>query len=61
MYELLSNSFKAFPTKRCLGTRTMTGPFNWITYAQVEERVARFASGLSELGLRRGERLGCYR
>jgi long-chain acyl-CoA synthetase len=60
MYELLMNSFAKFPKQRALGTRTATGPFEWITYADLEQRVLRFAAGLSELGLKRGESIGCY-
>jgi long-chain acyl-CoA synthetase len=56
-------SAKRFGQKRFLGTRRFTkdgsvGGFTWQTYGQVSERVTNFASGLRQLGLKKGDALG---
>ena len=48
-----------------LGTRIKNndksaGPFKFITYKEVQDKVEKFAAGLSELGMKKHERLGCY-
>lgn len=53
------------PKGNCLGTRfnidgTFNGSYSWETYESVDKKVSSFASGLVNLGLKKGEFLGIY-
>lgn len=47
-------------TYRQIQSTTGAGVFFCTRFTPLEAKVEQFASGLSELGLKRGERLGCY-
>ncbi|KAK3697761.1 hypothetical protein QZH41_010323, partial [Actinostola sp. cb2023] len=50
VYEAFLHGMKVSDDGACLGRRNGNGPYQWITYSQVHERAANFASGLLELG-----------
>ncbi len=40
----------------CLGVRSSpTGPYEWLTYGEVEERALAFGAGLTDIGLETGQ------
>lgn len=63
MGSVLKHSFTTFASKRLLGTRSFNkdgsrGPYQWLTYAQVQKRVNDFGQGLSNLGVKKPDTIG---
>ena len=57
-------SVAKFGSNACLGHRPIScgqpGPYEWLTYAEVGERVNAIASGMMALGLKAHGRVGVY-
>lgn len=64
LYELLQHSVKKYPNNKALGYRPKTdgkvGNYEWLTYQQISEKVDAVASGLADLGVGKGDRVGVY-
>ena len=66
LYEMFQQGLQKASTKPCLGQRTkladgIAGPYEWMTYAQVYERVSAIAAGLvEECSARRGDFVGVF-
>ncbi|WP_437669978.1 AMP-dependent synthetase/ligase [Sorangium sp. So ce131] len=56
LVELLDRSIHQYGSRPLFGTKT-EGRWDWITYAEFGERVARFRGGLASLGVQRGDRV----
>ena len=55
-YENWQNTVRRFPNNKALGNRVpdhqgVYGPYQWLTYAQANERVNNFGAGLMHLDL----------
>lgn len=69
VWELFQHGFKKFPEADCYGTRSFEygedgkvtrGPYQWLSYAQVDERARNAGLGLRALGLNSGDNIGIY-
>lgn len=64
LYESFRDGVRRLPDNRLFGTRPVVdgkaGPYEWQTYAHVLKRVSDLASGLSQLNLPDGSRVGLY-
>ena len=58
LVSLWENAVKRFGDNPYIGTRSPSGAYVWVTYRDVDERVARLRSGLSRLGVGRGDAVG---
>eukprot|EP01117_Protostelium_nocturnum_P020817 TRINITY_DN95_c0_g1_i1.p1 TRINITY_DN95_c0_g1~~TRINITY_DN95_c0_g1_i1.p1 ORF type:complete len:683 (+),score=236.38 TRINITY_DN95_c0_g1_i1:88-2136(+) len=62
--DLWDSSVKKFADKDCLGFRPFVegkaGPYQFVTYKQVNARVVNFASGLSKLGVKTDANVGIF-
>lgn len=59
--ELFQRSCNAFPENECLGWRqTPHTPYKWWDYEHTGKLVECIRSGLSQLGLEKGDRVGIY-
>ncbi|AUX45049.1 long-chain fatty acid--CoA ligase [Sorangium cellulosum] len=56
LVELLDRSIQQHGSRPLFGTKT-DGRWDWITYAEFGQRVARFRGGLASLGVQRGDRV----
>lgn len=61
LYEAFQRGVRVSTNGPCLGTRPGPDqPYVWQTYAEVNQRLENFGSGLSTLGLDAGARVGFY-
>eukprot|EP01025_Chloroclados_australasicus_P046347 TRINITY_DN5113_c0_g1_i4.p1 TRINITY_DN5113_c0_g1~~TRINITY_DN5113_c0_g1_i4.p1 ORF type:complete len:682 (-),score=85.59 TRINITY_DN5113_c0_g1_i4:964-3009(-) len=65
IYELWLQSLKNFRQNNCLGSRPQYGddkwsPYKWQSYQDVDTRVQQLSTALSNIGVRRGDRVGIY-
>jgi long-chain acyl-CoA synthetase len=59
LVDLFEQSVKKWPDNRLFGTKnTETDKYEWVTYAQVAQRVDNLRGGLKKLGLEKGEKVG---
>jgi len=59
LVDLFENSVAKFASRNLFGTKNKeTGQYEWVTYAQVAERVNNLRGALHKLGLSRGEKVG---
>ena len=61
LWDLWSTALPAFKTRRCLGHIPIDHGVNepeWLTFAEVDQRVRHLGSGLLSLGLKRGDCVG---
>jgi len=58
LVSLWENAVKRFGDNPYIGTRSPSGAYVWVTYRDVDERVARLRSGLSRLGVGLGDAVG---
>lgn len=63
-YDIFNRSARLFATKPCLGWRpkqgTGAGDYQFLTYQEVEERVAAIAAAIIAQGVATGSRVGMY-
>jgi hypothetical protein len=66
LFELFQNSVAKYSGEKLLGWRPIdaatgkAGPYEWLTYGEVNEKVQAIASGLAGLGVKAGDRVGVY-
>jgi len=66
LYEIFENAVKMHKDKPCYGTRKQISKdevakeYTWETYSTINKRMLNFGSGLLNLGLTSGSRLGFY-
>ena len=65
LYETFQRSVKLYGSSECLGQRGVNsdgtiGPYSWLTYKQISERVNKLSNGLVELGAKQKDRIGLY-
>jgi long-chain acyl-CoA synthetase len=65
LFESFRQSVKLYADEPCLGRRETdregnAKPFTFLTYKEVDSRVANFASALKAAGLRKGERVAIF-
>ncbi|WIA35224.1 hypothetical protein OEZ86_003686 [Tetradesmus obliquus] len=66
LHELFQNSVAKYSGEKLLGWRPINaatgkaGPYEWLTYGEVNEKVQAIASGLAGLGVKAGDRVGVY-
>lgn len=60
LYELFSQSVQRYPNNNCLGKRSSSGGYEWLTYQQTEERAAAIASAMAKVGVPPRGRAGVY-
>lgn len=66
LHELFQNSVAKYSGEKLLGWRPIdaatgkAGPYEWLTYGEVNEKVQAIASGLAGLGVKAGDRVGVY-
>ncbi|MBD3352019.1 MAG: AMP-binding protein [Candidatus Lokiarchaeota archaeon] len=58
LVELFETALKKFSNNRLFGTKNSQGIYEWVTYAEVGERVKNFRSGLATLGISKGKKVG---
>eukprot|EP01023_Acetabularia_acetabulum_P019740 TRINITY_DN2009_c3_g1_i4.p1 TRINITY_DN2009_c3_g1~~TRINITY_DN2009_c3_g1_i4.p1 ORF type:complete len:375 (-),score=60.68 TRINITY_DN2009_c3_g1_i4:31-1155(-) len=63
--DLFDSCAQKFAELNCLGSRKKTNSgewtdYEWLTYRQVQERYTKVASGLKQLKLQKGDRVGIY-
>lgn len=56
--EFLENTVAKFPDREFLGTKNAQGQYDWIKYRDFSARVDRARSGLSQLGVKKGDAVG---
>lgn len=57
LVEIWEQSARRFADRPALAERRAKGEWDWLSYAQVAERVDRARSGLAQLGIKPGERV----
>jgi long-chain acyl-CoA synthetase len=66
LFELFQNSVSKYSGEKLLGWRPIdastgkAGPYEWLTYGEVNQKVQEIASGLAGLGVKAGDRVGVY-
>jgi long-subunit acyl-CoA synthetase (AMP-forming) len=66
LFELFQNSVAKYSGEKLLGWRPIdaatgkAGPYEWLTYGEVNKKVEAIASGLAGLGVKAGDRVGVY-
>eukprot|EP00005_Dracoamoeba_jomungandri_P000521 CAMPEP_0174254172 /NCGR_PEP_ID=MMETSP0439-20130205/3517_1 /TAXON_ID=0 /ORGANISM="Stereomyxa ramosa, Strain Chinc5" /LENGTH=671 /DNA_ID=CAMNT_0015335623 /DNA_START=35 /DNA_END=2047 /DNA_ORIENTATION=- len=65
LYENFKRGCELFHQCSCLGTRRYMedgtrGPYEWMTFKEVKETTEKFSSGLLNLGLKAGDKLGMF-
>jgi len=58
LVELIEESVKLFPNHPLFGSKNSQGNYDWVTYAEVGERVDHLRSGLAGLGIKKGDSVG---
>ena len=61
LYDMFQQSVSKYPNNKCLGARTgKDGAYEWMTYKDVDVKVADIASGMAKVGLKPHGRVGVY-
>eukprot|EP00891_Asterochloris_glomerata_P009967 jgi/Astpho2/9967/Aster-06780 len=64
LYDLFQSSVQKYGDRECLGWRSMhdgkPGPYEWTTYRQTQEQVAKIGSALVAVGLKEHSRCGVF-
>jgi long-chain acyl-CoA synthetase len=66
LFELFQSSVAKYSGEKMLGWRPIdastgkAGSYEWLTYEEVNEKVQAIASGLADLGVKAGDRVGVY-
>ena len=64
LYDLFQSSVQKYGDRECLGWRNMhdgkPGPYEWSTYKQTQEQVAKIGSALVAVGLKEHSRCGVF-
>ncbi|KAI8110231.1 hypothetical protein M9435_001910 [Picochlorum sp. BPE23] len=61
LYDMFQQSVKKYGDNPCLGARTgKNGEYEWLTYKQVDEKVACLGSAMASIGLGPHGRVGVY-
>ena len=64
LYDLFQSSVQKYGDRECLGWRSMhdgkPGPYEWSTYKQTQEQVAKIGSALVAVGLKEHSRCGVF-
>lgn len=64
LYESFTRSVEKYPNNPCLGSRAITekgaGPYTFLTYKEVSDKVHAVASAIASLGAKPGNRVGVY-
>ena len=66
LHETWQDSVRSYSSQPCFGHRPIdaatsrAGDYQWITYAEANEKVTAVASGLAGLGVSAGQKVGVY-
>ncbi|ELR15814.1 acylCoA synthetase, putative [Acanthamoeba castellanii str. Neff] len=60
LYENFKRGFTLNPEGNCLGWRQGDGPYQWLSYRQVQDRFLALGAGLLELGFKPKDTVGIY-
>lgn len=58
LVESFESAVRRFPDNRFIGTKGLSGNYNWSTYSMIGERVDAVRSGLALLGIGKGDTVG---
>ena len=58
MVEVFEASAKNFPNNLLFGEKNAQGAYQWVTYAQIAQRIDDFRGGLAQLGVTQGDTVG---
>ncbi|MCU0614109.1 MAG: AMP-binding protein, partial [Desulfobacterales bacterium] len=58
LVEIFENSAAKFANNPLIGEKDAAGVYQWVTYSQIATRVNNLRAGLSELGIKPGDKVG---